>query len=199
METIKSWLRICARCSSLWGPRDLFCERCWQHLWQKEDFRKGHFVTTEFPVLVLWSWEKSDSVVETLVRAQKSTGLQRARQKIFQRFLSHPLGERPTVLACVVPKNKSTDHAQEGAEILASILGVKLLILKIEPRVDYKQKRRRERNQWNSSIDPVTLKKTERVWFYDDVVTTGATAKAAWYALGKPQVFQVVALAFREL
>lgn len=103
------------------------------------------------------------------------------------------------MIACVVPKNKTTDHAQEGAEVLAKMLGVRLIQLKIEPRVDYKQKGRRERNQWNGSIDPVTLKKTDRVWFYDDIVTTGATAKAAWLALGKPKEFQVVALAFREL
>ncbi len=199
METIKSWLRVCARCSSLWGPRDLFCEGCWQHLWQEEDFRKGHFVTTEFPILVMWSWGKSGSLVETLVRAQKSTGLKRARHKIFQRLFTYPLGTKPSVVACVVPKDKMMDHAQEGAEVLAKMLGVRLIQLKIEPRVDYKQKGRRERNQWSGSIDPVTLKKTERVWFYDDVVTTGATVKAAWVALGKPKEFQVVALAFREL
>jgi predicted amidophosphoribosyltransferase len=89
-------------------------------------------------------------------------------------------------------------HASEGASILAKILGVETVALQIEPRVHYKSKGRVERSQAQRMLGCFKVVEGERVWFYDDVITTGSTAKAVWAALGKPQEFQAVALVHRE-
>ena len=198
MKTFKCILRVCAFCSSGWGRRDLLCEACWQTLWQKEQFRRGFYVTPEFPVSALWFWRDSEIFIENLVRSQKFTGLELARERIFRRYLTFSLGPLPSKIVYVIPHNKTCDHASEGASVLGTCLGVETVALQIEPRVHYKSKGRAERSEAQRMIGYFKVAKGERVWFYDDVVTTGSTAKAVWAALGKPQEFQAVALVHRE-
>ena len=101
------------------------------------------------------------------------------------------------MIVYVIPHNKPQDHASEGAQVLAKLLGVRAHALKIKPREKYKMKGRRERGQAQGIIDHCVSVRGERLWFYDDVITTGSTAKAVWEALGKPQAFQAVALVYR--
>jgi predicted amidophosphoribosyltransferase len=125
-------------------------------------------------------------------------GLELARERIFRRYLTFSLGFPPSKIVYVIPHNKTCDHASEGASILAKILGVETVALQIEPRVHYKSKGRVERSQAQRMLGCFKVVEGERVWFYDDVITTGSTAKAVWAALGKPQEFQAVALVHRE-
>ena len=198
MKTFKCYLRVCALCASGWGQRDLLCDACWEILWHQERFFRGFFVTPEFPVSAMWTWSKSSKAIECLVRSQKFTGLTLARERIFRRYLTYSLGPPPTQIVYVIPKNKTCDHASEGAHVLAKYLGVEATALKIEPRAHYKSKGRRERGQAQRITQSLSVRRSERVWFYDDVITTGSTARAVWAVLGKPQGFQAVALVYRE-
>jgi predicted amidophosphoribosyltransferase len=155
-------------------------------------------VTPEFPVSALWSWRDSQKIIKCLVRSQKFTGLELARERIFRRYLTFLLGPPPTKIVYVIPHTKTCDHASEGASVLATFLGVDAVALQIEPRVHYKSKGRAERGQAQRMIGYFKVVEGERVWFYDDVITTGSTAKAVWTALGKPKEFQAVALVHRE-
>jgi predicted amidophosphoribosyltransferase len=186
-------------CSSFWGKTDLFCLGCWQDLWSREQFRRGYFVNQDFPVAVLWSWGSSSRGIECLIRSQKHTGLEGVREAIFKRLLTYPLGPVPSTIVYVLPQNKRRDHASEAAQLLAKQLGARCLALRMAPRDKYKEKGRKERGQAQSILSSYKPLATERVWFYDDVITTGFTAKAVWEALGKPELFQVVALAHREI
>ncbi len=185
-------------CSSGWGQSDLFCESCWKILQLEEQHRRGFFVTADFPVSTLWNWKVSTKTVECLIRAQKSITIESARARIIRRYLTYILGEAPTKIVYVIPKNKCRDHASEGARVLAKHLGVPVIALQIEPREHYKTKTRRERALIVDFETQYKPRKSERVWFYDDVITTGCTAKAVWAALGKPHRFQAVALVYRE-
>ncbi len=198
MNSFKGWLRVCAFCSSGWGHRDLLCDACWEILWHQERFRRGFFVTPEFPVSAMWTWSTSSKPIECLVRSQKFTGLARAREKIFRHYLTYSLGPPPTLIVYVIPKNKTCDHASEGAHILAKCFGVGAFAIEMEPRIRYKSKGRRERGEAQRITSALRVCRDHNVWFYDDVITTGSTARAVWAALGKPQGFQAVALVYRE-
>lgn len=198
MESIKCWLRVCALCASGWGRTDLFCGACWEILWQQEQFRRGFFVTPDFPVSALWTWDNSAKQIASLVRSQKFTGLSLARERILRHYLTYSLGPHPTKIFYVIPKNKTTDHASEGAQVLAKYMGVEAIALPMEPRLDYKSRGRLARSNDQRIIGCARVPKGENIWFYDDVITTGSTAIAVWAALGKPQGFQAVALVYRE-
>ncbi len=146
----------------------------------------------------MWTWSKSSKSIECLVRSQKFTGLAQARERIFRRYLTYSLGPPPTQIVYVIPKNRPCDHASEGAQVLAKHLGAEAFALQMEPRIHYKSKGRRERGEAQRIAAALRVRQGDNVWFYDDVITTGSTAKAVWAALGKPQGFQAVALVYRE-
>lgn len=60
-----------------------------------------------------------------------------------------------------------------------------------------KFKRKQERKRKSFEFLGGSIDNSMNFIFIDDVVTTGSTAMAAWYALGKPPLFQIWSLAYR--
>lgn len=99
------------------------------------------------------------------------------------------------------------DHSFLWARHLAQTMGGHSLSLlkRVDSQVEQKSKDRMERQgvkmlPLSSEIQSWLARRLKRGWsiaLADDVVTTGATAHAAWEALGRPRSFEVWALSYR--
>lgn len=141
-----SWFRSCAQCSCSWGMTDLFCQSCWEDLWQRIDFQNKGYPKEPFKTSSLWSWNQNHALVETLARAQKGSGLSSARIRIVEAYLSLLSGPLPSCLF-YVSKNNKKDHGYEWAYAFAQILQRPIRPLLIEGGENYKRKNRKQRTQ----------------------------------------------------
>ena len=106
------------------------------------------------------------------------------------------LPSNTVLLPC--PSTRRKDHAKALAIELSQILGVPVVqaLMTEKSHKSQKQKSRSEREK-------IVFQKTaslrrKHVIFIDDIVTTGATAKAAKKALGLTEGFEVWCLAHRR-
>ncbi len=195
---ILPWLRSCAHCSGCLGRVDLFCEACWESLFTQLRFEESHAVNPQFLTTSLWRWGPKTPLVECFVRSQKSCTLRQARERIVSQYLSFFPRERPASICCVVSDLRKTDHGPEWAKAFSKATGRPYFLLQLSDQSRHKQKGRKQRYQERHVLPPQKAPRNrQNCWFIDDVVTTGATAKAVWVALNKPKGFRAVALVYR--
>lgn len=185
----------CLQCGSFAFRSSLLCRYCEDILFKssvhpklfKNEVRK-------IPCRSLFLWRKDrDRILNRI-----SLGLKGARQKRAWQFYAEKFLEVWTAAeelprdAVFVPCPSSTDkpdHAWLFADALSELTGIPIKsVLKKTSVMEQKQLSRLERESILSSkfnLCSITNEKFSRVYFVDDIITTGATVLAAQLQLNK--------------
>ncbi len=156
------------------------------------------------PVYSLFDWnKKNDQPLRYLISKLKGG----AQTSMFERFALEFLKFGPFLPqeAVLIPAPAATlDHAFTFAHAVAGVTGIAIWpLLEKQSSSVQKTKSRQDRLRLKLKPNPFEFKKFQaqepRVIFIDDVITSGATAQAAFYALNSPACFEVWTIARRSL
>lgn len=201
------FIRSCAVCGSFMPPTDWLCSHCWrilerEYLSSQDVFRLEH----DLPHFRLFDWyEENDLFTKRFINSLKGGGpsfiFKRMALECFPRFL-YTRGFPGTTDLVFVPApasdSGSSDHALELARALCFYFGGKLSsVLRKASRFSQKLKNKAARTQ--IQFFSCQSLKDENIIFVDDVLTTGATARAAFKALNYPKNFVICTLAWKRL
>lgn len=216
-DNVLRWLRSCATCGSSLPPIDLMCSPCWARfgkIHRDHLFHLGGKVrSTPFPTFALANWsEQQTDFVSKLVHGFKGGRDLRAARRLAQLLVDARRQDAPLpkdVLLVPAPGGRH-NHARALALEIGEILHAPVLDILIDPK-----KRKVSSNQKSQALEGRFERKYEvrapevdlkahiferPTWiFIDDVITSGATAMAAYMALGDPTCFEVWTLANRPL
>lgn len=194
------WLRVCVHCSGGWPLVDFMCDTCWKALSLrivKEKPRRSP--PSPFPVGYLWEWENEKLFSDVLY------GLKYALfPEVYLRFSSWMVqseilqlsSPKPQWIAFPIKEMMIEDHAFQLAKALSEALQARLLPIKMTTSEGYKRLGREERFRARKALPQKRVK--GEILFVDDVYTTGATARQAWQALGRPSGFRAAVLAYKR-
>lgn len=191
------WIRQCFACTSCWPPVDLFCRDCWGKLRRQRQPQWRSLQRTDLKVFSIWDWHPGDQDIERLIHGRKSLFFSRAHERLageLVRLLPAELCSLPIVYPGKPLGQR--DHCQDLAHALARQTGQKLVRVEIESAGFYKTQTVEQRLRGRQAR-VVGGPLGKRFLFIDDVLTTGATARAARRALGDPPVWFVAVLAYR--
>jgi predicted amidophosphoribosyltransferase len=201
-----SLFRNCAICSSWSGDINVFCSSCWRDYFVESDpFRRNLYHDFPHPIFSLFVWKQDASAVGHLIRSLKGDWGERTWKVLALQFAKkYCASEKPigpnTVFVPAPPQHvDQQDHAYLWARALSEVFQAPLSTVLTRSSLG-PQKRMGLTERWHSVMgtkpeEAVDLSKS--YIFVDDLITTGATALAAWKALGKPASFQVWTLASR--
>ena len=213
------------RCPGCGRSATSFCARCWYVL-NHDD--QGHLARrlvivdrSPFITRALYVWKDEvahSSIIRNAILASKGSANREVfrafSEEMFRRSVTEELWRERRDWIFIVPpsvRNLVGDHAMELASRLAELTGsslparsvletsfVGLTQQKIKSRKD------RELKQFSLSrtLNPAAkgrLLGAKGFLFLDDVIASGATARAVWSALGKPSAFEAWAIAWRSL
>jgi predicted amidophosphoribosyltransferase len=165
---------------------DGFCRGCFSEVLENIPRDGVHLPGLPFPHESLLAWTELDSRPGELVKALKGRHSRRGYRRLAIEMLKR---WSPRKALFVVPPSKSggPDHAWVLAAELASLSGGDFCspFVAVGDEGEQKAKGRQERQdlKFRLKFKPTV----EAFIFVDDLMTTGATAKAAWKALGEPR------------
>jgi predicted amidophosphoribosyltransferase len=196
---------------------DVFCTICWEQSlrWLNQ---AGELLqepppslqTSAIEVWSLFSWSLlNDSDLRPLIYALKGGGLEPVFLKLaehfsFERGLERLQAHYQDAVLVMPPSSVSgraraqNDHAWQWAHALGQIWQIPVWdgFAATGPSKSQKQQSLMER-QKRELVATEPLPQQKQIIFVDDVITSGATAFAAWKALLSPKHFQVWTIASR--
>jgi predicted amidophosphoribosyltransferase len=199
-DFIREHLSACARCRSLRGPIQLFCRSCWELAGEfRNDERSLQQTAYALKVYSLYTWyDQFDSVIRPLIYGLKGGLIQKpwehfAQDLIFKRNL---LGRNAAEAIVLPPRQNKRDHAWFWAKAIGEFLNIPVLDClesedRTQKRLSLNLRKNRQMNRIGPDINQLKL------IFVDDTITSGATARAAYEALGSPENFEVWTLVAR--
>lgn len=216
LPKLRSLLRQCVHCGWVVPVEGSgFCQACLNLLGEylSPGLRSqiSPFGGVQFVSLFDWPPGSSSHVVGSLIRASKNGRMSREMD-----FYARWLVRRMTLLVpsftnelnglvvpCPPAKEGKFDHACAFAYALSRSLNCswEQALTRDSEGTPQKRKSRRDRRQVRLQLKlgrPGTYR-ARTVYFIDDVITTGATAGAAWEGLGYPGSFLVLCLAYRQV
>lgn len=215
-KTLWFGLRCCLYCGSLDRGTDGLCSVCSQDLWSWQHPGLFRQEIHKLKISSLFHWlPGQQEVLSRLIRALKGSGNDKLWCVYAEAFLRQNLLEvgnsRPKqILLVPAPsRHREKDHAFCFTQALVHEgVGLELYNCLARPQATGVQKKRSRSQREKVTLEwaeNFTLKEFrarsagKHIVFVDDVVTTGATARAAWQALDRPRDFAVWALAQRGL
>ena len=195
-------------CKSHCPPISWLCNSCWkavekEYLCSKNCYR----AEKKLPHFRLLDWhEDNHQLIKLLISSLKQGGpnfiFKRLTLEMFSRFIYFDLWDKKTSPIFIpAPSNSKTkeDHAFKLAEALNFYYGAELKdCLKRDFSFD-SQKLKSKNKRSLIEMKSVSLIPENRIFvFVDDVLTTGATARAAFLALNKPKNFFIFSLVWRR-
>ncbi|MBY0314131.1 MAG: hypothetical protein K2Q26_01340 [Bdellovibrionales bacterium] len=150
----------------------------------------------------LWTWTPVSEVLPKLIYTLKSREMVNFKIELLEKLIVRvPLSQvSADHIVYVTRPGMVYDHTRILAEKLSDLLSCQLnpIYLKNDLK-NYKLMNRADRLLSRKAI-PLHIEGVhqKKVLFIDDVYTSGATAKAAWEALGKPKDYGALTLAFKR-
>ncbi|MCB0384862.1 MAG: hypothetical protein KDD43_05670, partial [Bdellovibrionales bacterium] len=200
----------CPLCGWVLTQNNGLCRYCWTYCLEHR-LAYGERVRpfAGFSTRVLWDWGGANDVgVRRLILSLKNgSGRPALWDQLASALSAQALAPEGSdskwvIVPCPPRKPGTMDHAVRLAHQLGLKLGLPVIHSLVRKDSGKKQRslgrlERQIRSEQSlfSTVDERNIYRD--VLFVDDVVTTGATAQAAWVCLGRPRRFQVWALARR--
>lgn len=205
-EAIYKVGRLCPHCGSFFPRNSLFCYPCEKdllHRCRSKENNQIYFQKKAIPIISLFDWIPNESRKLSLLITLLKNGQPESAFKFYSRMLANELIKYNLPDAVIVPAPAKNPELKDHAFVLAKSLSeqlqlpMKSILLRPEGHAEQKELGRSERFK-KELLNPEKFSTSKTLIFIDDVVTTGATAVAAYKALSRPQSFLVCCLASRR-